>query len=670
MNKLAGTLREYGVFVLFGFVIVTSLFLGDGKQPLIDVVWACQILLLYAIYHLQNGKYFILPHMLQTAWIIILGYFFISIVFSDSAGYSLSAAVRLFDAYLVYCLFYSIADKKYTRFVGLGVIIICVIATIVSFGCLFFPQLAQSFPLMNLLYATYGHNQLAGLLLFGVPVVIIGEVSVPPWCKKTALLLLLSGMLLSFARGAWILLAAYFVFLLVTKRPIGKLNTSTIVLFVGAAAGLLVVMSLFTPRLTHVPSALNNYWFYKQTIKPSIYESRIQYWLQAEMAIQERPIFGSGPGTFYLQSKRLQAAPNNYSWFAHSFVLEQFVEIGLVGAVFWGILFVAQCQLLIHPRDHALLAGVILTFLYSLFEYNLNFLVIWLLFWSVLGWLTGSVQTKRTEARRFPFFMLICLAFLFLFSVFSVAGAVEAMNNNIDAEFSFTPFVADVVKMSLEKHAETKTPISQQHKALTVFFHKKNPEVMYTLARVSPTALANPFYEQALVYDPQNIQYRTGFVTHLLEGKNTVAIGGLIKQLGESVLPEKSKSAVRQIQFTSPAITALYTSSLFEDVGQPKTVAEYFSKTAYFLGLSLVNSDPILTRALWALARDASLGWGYFPAELASLYYYHFHDEQGAKQVLLDCQKDFYARGLCNVTVKDIGNIPKVGTYMREIAGI
>ncbi len=356
MNKIINFLRAQSVFILFYFVITTSLFLGDGKQPLIDVVWACEIVLLYAIYYLQNNKLRTLPRALHIAWATLLGYCVVRALFSDSVGYSLSTVVRLFDAYLIYCLFYSLADKKHTRLLDLGVIItiICVAATMVSFGCLLFPQLVQSFPQMNLLYATYGHNQLAGLLLFGIPLVTGVGGPIPAWCKKIVLLLLLSGIFLSFARGAWILLAVYFAFLFITKRLDGKFNISIAIVFMGSVAVLLFTMFLLAPRFTLVPSTRINYWLYKQTIKPSIYENRIQYWLQALRAIGERPIFGSGPGTFYLQSKRFQSVPLSYSWFAHSFVLEQFVEVGLVGIVLWGILFTIQWRALtrLRPPSH------------------------------------------------------------------------------------------------------------------------------------------------------------------------------------------------------------------------------------------------------------------------------------------------------------------------------
>jgi O-antigen ligase len=673
MNKIINVLRAQSVLILFYFVITTSLFLGDGKQPLIDVVWACEILFLYAIFHLQNRTTHVLPRALEMAWFMLLGYCIIRSSFSDSVGYSLSAIVRLFSAYLIYRLFYSIADKNHTPRVVLGIIIIGAVATIVSFGCLLFPQFVSQLPQMNLLYASYGHNQLAGLLLFGIPMIIEGGAPIPPRYKKTVFILFLSGIIFSFARGAWILLAAYFAFLLVTKRPVGKFNTSIIVVYMGAITALLITMFLLVPRLAHEPQISGNVWLYKQTIKPPIYESRIRYWLQAASAIRERPIFGSGPGTFYLQSKRLQDVPLSYSWFAHSFVLEQFVEIGLVGMVLWGILFVIQGRLLIRSRNRALLAGVILTFLYSLFEYNLNFLVIWLLFWSVLGWLTGSAQLKKTSSPGPSFFVTGGIVLLFVFSLLSVGSTIATMGNNSDVASLFTPFVADVAETSIENHSETATAIPQNHLSLLLFFHKKNPEILQQLAKyfvAQRPPLAFQFYKKTIIADPQNSEIYKEYVEESVKENSLTALGSALKAISVLRLPPASLSTLSQVNFSNPLILSVIKMDLFADTNRLLSSNGFLAKLYYFVGMASIESDPAQTRYLWMLARDADPSLGYYSAELASLDVYVLNDPVEAKHVLTDCQKDFRAKELCRVTLEYFSEMPAVGSYNNDILQI
>ncbi|MCX6793764.1 MAG: O-antigen ligase family protein [Candidatus Gottesmanbacteria bacterium] len=654
-------IREQGFLILFGFVITISLFLGDGKQPLIDVVWAVEILLLYAIYHLQNRKLRVLPRTLHVAWVMLLGYCVVRTVFSDSVGYSLSTVIRLFDAYLVYRLFYSLADKKRVWYVGLGVICVGVVATIASFGCLSFPQFIHWLPQMNLLYASYGHNQLAGLLLFGIPLVIAEDTPIPSWCKKAVFVLFLSGLVFSFARGAWILLAAYLAFLLVTKRLAGKFNTSMAILFIGAVAGLLVSMFLLAPRFAHEPPTMNNNWLYKQTIKPPIYESRIQYWLQALRAIQERPIFGSGPGTFYLQSKRLQVAPLSYSWFAHSFVLEQVVEVGLVGTVLWGILFVVQGRLLIHPRANALLAGVILTFLYSLFDYSLSFLVIWLLFWSALGWLTGSVQSKEAPSSRSFLFTIGGLVLLFVFSLLSIGGMIETAVDKSDTASLFTPFVADVAITSIEKHTEATTPIPQKRLSLLLFFHRKNPDIILSLARhLSSLGMVEKSYSayyKTLLLDPQNNVIFEEYSSKLLDNNRHNELRDVVEVLTTSI----SQNKPRDIEFLVKHWEQIYPCFNKDSLLWPQktSVDTYQAKSLYYAGLCLVKRDQQdEARELLRIASDSRSGWSNIYLDYAALSTWRYHDTETAQRAIKLCEANIYARKHCEYY--DVHPLPEV----------
>src|SRR6185369_322074 len=106
------------------------------------------------------------------------------------------------------------------------------------------------------------------------------------------------------------------------------------------------------------------------------------------------PFFGTGPGTYYLVSKQFEQAPSQYSWFAHNFVLQQIVEIGIIGTVLFSFLLIT----IIRPafiaiffknnhNSHAyyLISGLILIFANSLFDYNMDFIIIWCIFWFSLS---------------------------------------------------------------------------------------------------------------------------------------------------------------------------------------------------------------------------------------------------------------------------------------------
>ncbi|MEK7499762.1 MAG: O-antigen ligase family protein, partial [Patescibacteria group bacterium] len=131
-------------------------------------------------------------------------------------------------------------------------------------------------------------------------------------------------------------------------------------------------------------------------------DNRLKYWKQAAMAIGERPWFGSGPGTFYLQSLRLQVSSSSFSWFAHSFPLQSIVELGILGSLLLFVLIGLQiraavkiiCERVIQVNEshrfvQSLAWGVLLSFLYSFYEFNLDYLVLWLLFWAACGLVIG-----------------------------------------------------------------------------------------------------------------------------------------------------------------------------------------------------------------------------------------------------------------------------------------
>lgn len=668
MNKLIALLRTQGVLILFGFVITISLFLGDGKQPLIDVVWACEVLLLYAIYFLQNRKLRVLPRALRAAWATLLGYCVIRTVFSDSVGYSISTTVRLLDAYLVYRLFYSLADKKNAWHGGLGVMLVGAVATIASFVYILFPRFIPSLPQMNLLYASYGHNQLAGLLLFGIPLVITRGVPVPTWCKKTLLVLFLSGMVFSFARGAWMLLAAYFAFLLVTKRLVGKFNTSIVIVFIAAVTGLLVTMFLLAPRFAHGPPILNNDWLYKQTIKPPVYETRVQYWLQALRAIRERPMFGSGPGTFYLQSKRLQRTPLSYSWFAHSFVLEQLVEVGLIGVVLWGILFVVQGRLLIRSRDHALLSGVILTFLYSLFEYNLNFLVIWLLFWAALGLLLGAVvkpDERHTGGR--PWVMYLSL---FVVGAYYASSFTSFLfSKRAETVFLIAPYDTDNALRFLDEKAKNKSSLTKTETFFLRVFHKNDPEAALSLAEILDPPETIRQYEIFLKNDPKNKKaaeiYREYMKTLLFEQDNK-KIGKAVENYLLLVLPDTNKEEILTLDLSEQE--RIFRKENLDPLFERSEPRIAVSKTLYLTGLSVSEKSPKTAEKFFMAAAKLSPEWSFYYIELAALYWERIRNESAAEGALAWCRSHKNDGTQCeNMSTR---TLPALGFYRNAILSI
>ncbi|MBI5620172.1 O-antigen ligase family protein [Candidatus Gottesmanbacteria bacterium] len=477
MNNVKDKTKENVALIVFFLFLITSLFLGDGKQPFVDAWWALGILTMYGIRYYQRGglDFPPLPRLAGFAWTALIVYSIILIPFSDSAGYSISAIIRLLEGCLIYMMFVALsrdsrsheltdsgnhAVELFTK----GLLLAGAVATLASFVFLFFPSLARLLPPMNLLYANYGHNHLADLLLFVFPIAI-GLVEKKRGTASVGLLAFFTiGMILTFARGAWILLVVYLFFVVVrsknaTMKRAGLFVVSAII------AAFLAVSLVSVSALAQSTGLVGQ--LVRQAQKPTFFEdNRREYWRQAAEAIKERPFFGGGPGTFYLQSRRLQSAPNSWSWFAHSLPLQIAVETGLVGAgMFFFLIFILFQKA---KKDNALLWGSGLVLAYASYEFTLDYASVWIPLCATLGALACHEEHKRNKRQT----MMVsgALTILGAFYVLSLGSMAATVVNNKKLAFYLAPHDAKAAR-------ETEG----QEKAAR-FFHQKNPEVLSWIA--------------------------------------------------------------------------------------------------------------------------------------------------------------------------------------------
>lgn len=590
--------------LFFGFLFALVL-LGDGKQPIGDVVAAAGILCLFVIRRMNGETISHLPPLVTTTWATLLLYLVVRTIFSDSVGYSVTATIRWFMAYLVFVFFSSGPhDEKHNVRFSNSMLWFGVLVVLTSVVVTVFELLGRALPGMNLLYPTFGHNHAANIIVFALPLALY----------RRPLLAVFFGLALvfSFARGAWLLMGGYLAYVLLASRGISaraKQMGVGVVLAGALAVFMLPGVSNYLPPVISGSPLLQ-----RQIVKESILANRLQYWKQAAAAIQQSPLFGAGPGTFYLLSKRLQEAPGSYSWFAHSFPLELFSEIGAIGliGVIWligGVLRGAKRGPLFH--------GVVLTLAYSLYEMNLNFLVVWLLFWAAMGILFARARQEESKLPAQNHLLVMCLGVLALFYLSSVAASVVGLFPNMRL-FSFysEPYIVGRAKNMLigEKAA---LPRELQ---IIELFHKKDPEVL----------AAAGLFERAIAQDPHNVEYLAEYIDFLLKKGNTAAIA---RALGVNL-----------------DLSPFLTKELFVDVGRPTVRSEFLAKAYYFLGFTLLSRDPEQTRSFWTLARDLAPEWGYFHVELASLDYHVVQDKEQANNILINCRKFRFASAQCNDT--------------------
>lgn len=481
-------MSEKLILSVFFFYLTAGVFFGDGKQPFVDVWMGSGILLCWFMArHIKKAP--AVPHKIMLVWALVLAGLMIQAFFSDSAGYSISAVIRYTEGFLVFLLFSRLSREDVVPTATRAIVFISFAASVSSLVLLIHPQWAENLPLMNLLYANYGHNHAADLLLFTLPVLFFWFTSKASPFRALVFTVCSAAFLLSFARGAWVVFFVYLILLILLRKK--EQHKKARPLLLGFIALLVLALGFITVlSYIHKNTKTNLVWWSRQQIiKPLPFEdSRFNYWNQSFRAIQERPWFGSGPGTFLLQSRRLQITPDTWSWFAHSFPLQAIVELGLIGSIPVFILMISLFRFLAgiatgkneDKGKQALAWGAILTLCYSMFEFNLNYSVIWLLFWAAAGILLRENQkepqrnTSKSAFQTLAFFLAItALAVYCLLSVVSIV--FEAYAKKPGVAFVLSPFDAKAAEKYLAYLKENKLEMNEQENNIIRVFHKNNP---------------------------------------------------------------------------------------------------------------------------------------------------------------------------------------------------
>lgn len=671
--------------IIFFTSILISLFLGDGKQPFIDLFAVVVIVFIYLYTYFRKEQKVQLPNRLNFVWIILIVYYLIRTVYSDSIGLSVSTSIRLIEAYLIFYFFYCYSKQSWTRLFTRGNLFFTYFAALIAMVLIFFPYYAGQLPGMNLLYASYGHNQLASLLIFTIPLILQPFLEKPSFFRFLLETFILIGIITTFARGAFIILLFYFIYLLVfhlkKRKTFPAFFLGSLTLFF-----ILLLTAQFTLSGTKKLSFLPD-WFEKQITKQFSFEgTRAPYWKQAWISFGKHPLFGSGPGTFSLLSKRYQEKPNSYSYFAHSFFLENLAETGIVGTSILLILFITLGKQIytasIKSRndsvekykkyDLPLIHGLVLTGIYSFIEFNLNFLVVWLLFWTTTALLSRNGPEQKKIKNSYN--NLSLLLFLILIAIFYFLSTTSFILSDIpNANFrKFSFYLAPFDRYQTLKYVrftnELNLPLNDFDLSLINFFHQKDGEVNYAIAQLAGKgnnlALAKKYFLNTLEFDSKNMTNHISYIKLLLNEKNTTALGEETERLSFIFLSNNLYLQTQSIDFKSPNLRENYL-TIFNKLKDKAYEEDFLARLFYFLGLSVLEKDSQLTRLLWTISRDINPSLSFYSVELASLYANKLNDYTSAVLVLEQCLKNDYSRKHCQEIINN--HLPSVGFYEKSI---
>lgn len=651
--------------VLFFFLLFVGLFLGDGKQGVIEVFGVATVLVLWGLRFLQKGDIKQISKSLLFPWCAVAAAALLSTIFSSSIGFSVSWWTRLLSGYLIYRLFYDASSDSVTEVFVKGAIIFVFVASIFGAITYLFPWFHTTLPSMNLFSLTYGHNHLADLLVFVAPLlfgfIMTGHAF--SWAKQVLFLGYSVVLFFTFARGAWVLVGAYGVYEYITAKTISdkqRMLKKTVVFL------MIICVGIVTLLLSKNPIERARY-----VLRPQSAVGRLEYWRQAVEELKERPLVGYGPGTFSLISTRFQRAARQSSWFAHSEPLQIGAELGLVGVFAFIWLFWAHIQLFRRNRGYlqnsklsrVLAASALLTFGYSLFEFTLDYFVVWLLFWATIGLLTGKASDSERVQQRVDRSIQISLVIIGVFYLLWTVGNVVAISTRRhDIAFYFAPF--DSINALAFLDASIQSPPSDTDLSLVKFFHRKNPVILFALGKLTNNSTEETvrYQEAAVVEDPQNVEYFIDYINILVQQKDYSAVARAVKSL-----------AGNDVDLEDPSMASLFTSEIFRDANTMATSVrkdEYVAKIYYLLGLAAVDTQPQLTHQFWTAASKREPNWGYFPIQLAALEYRKLHDKKAAQHTLQQCQRIVYTAKWCESFMNNLDELPLVGALQKNIIAI
>jgi len=691
--------------IVFFIFVLLSLFLGDGLQPITVALGALTLVLMLVIARYKKLPTCSLPPLLHTLWLVLIGYIIIRSLFSDSIGLSITATIRIMCAYLIFYFFAAFGKREWVNVFMTWLVRISLVAIVISFILLLVPRWGYLLPPMNLVFAGFGHNQIVSLLFLTMPLIVKNFLDSPTVKNSTIFLLYIIGFVVSFSRGSLIMLTVLFAYLLISNRKHNKKVQSALLITLATTLFLLLSAQVIVSKVTN-PDSLTfiPQFVRRQLVKPfTLEQTRLNYWQQAVSAFKDQPLFGHGPGTFYLLSKRYQEAPNQYSYFAHSFPLETLAESGLIGFILLGGLItllviksrqsnpakpdlalpdnlvrqsriwlcqsiqqynnsrtynsqLTRLQLLSATADGGqatrnLFYGLILTLGYSFFEFNLNFLAVWLLWWA--GWgILNSKQNQIITKPKTPRHINALVLLLLIFYVFSISSLIVKSSKLPDAPklaFYLAPFDRYHTIKYINSTDDLKIIVSK----FAIFLHAKDTQVLNAVLENSKIikddfALAERLYKQAVYFDSKNILNFSTFFT-LYKNQSVTKWEEIFIFLNKLSLSKTYKPTFRTIE---SVLRDNFRVKLYEIVTPEsrlgnKTIEEYFANVYYKLGLETIEMNPDITEKLWEFSTQLDPSISYYAVELAKLHFTKFSEFEAVFPILSKCQKNSGAAQHC-----------------------
>jgi O-antigen ligase len=604
-------------------------------------------------------------------WLIFIGIAVFSNFSSSDKSLSLFALADLVAFFFYSLLFYlNIKSDNSLQLFTYLLIGSAFILSLLSFYFQFFDT-NPIIPGTNLFYPNFGHNHLASILIYVLPLTITLLLKTKSTFLKLLLILLIGffglEFLLSFSRSAFLILPTIFALFLVYQAPKNYRAIFIAGIFLPLLLYLGIIFVSNTSLAKNITAIQTSPWLTRQLIKPLKSESRPLYAWQAVKGFIDHPLLGTGPHTFSLTSFKYRLNPSDYSSFAHNMPLEILSTLGILGLIsFLSLLLFTLINVkseFVKPQSPLMLTFAIIAlglFLHSLLDINLNFLFIQSIFWIVIALLFQTTKGVKVSLNFHLFIPL--LGFLVFCSCLYVTTHyfINFRPKTTITESNLILFVTSEPDDLIKLFARSPNLIlSRRSVALINYWHPNHPELLKTISKSFfvqenfPAALN--FAQKSLNNDPSNPQLLQFYFYKFLAKEQylpTLQFSLLFLRHNYFILNNIDINKVTAFNYLATRIT-------FNTVSTPTIVKIlpfnqqlnldqnlFFAILFYNLGLDQLTTHPDQTLIYWQLASFLAPYWSYFHIDLANFYFNQSHPELALEQ-LQYCQKFNTATAHC-----------------------
>lgn len=420
-----GILKNQKFILLLGMLIILEgLGLPNGRNLAFCLILSTPIFLFSE--SLLKKRPILIPKKLGFLFLIFLLVTFISVITSQNVQRSFEYFIFYVASVLIFIYTYNSRENLKNSFVWLILglsIIFCFYSLLISL----LPKLIPGDRFFQLVYQGFGHNHLGDFLLLSLTILLYYFVKRNLISVKGIILFLFFTpfFILSFSRSAYLDLAiisailTYHSTVNFGKKHAVRIGLLLILLVVIGSFFVFTAANIKTPFVKSTNEILRS----ELNLKSKTFSGKRElYVAQSFLSISDKPIFGVGPGNFYITAekfaKEFPISPN-----AHNIILDFFVENG----IFAGLVFVIMILMIFKKADRNILTYVALAmFLNFQTDYTYRIVSFFILFSAILG--TIYREKEEVSAQKI---LLIVSFIIFVISVaIFTSKSLYAMGNS------------------------------------------------------------------------------------------------------------------------------------------------------------------------------------------------------------------------------------------------